>query len=78
MCFRASPGCSGTAKCWSWNLRCRPPESSCDDPRAAALVHSLTHPGTVAEIRGRVTDLPTDAVAPLLGLLVHAGAALRG
>ena len=46
-----------------------------DDPRAAALVHSLTHPGTVAEIRGRVTDLPTDAVAPLLGLLVHAGAA---
>ena len=49
-----------------------------DDPRAAALVHSLTHPGTVAEIRGRVTDLPTDAVAPLLGLLVHAGEALRG
>jgi SagB-type dehydrogenase family enzyme len=46
-----------------------------DDPRTAALVHSLTHPGTVAEIRGRVTDLPTDAVAPLLGLLVHAGAA---
>ncbi|HEY1603655.1 MAG TPA: SagB family peptide dehydrogenase [Pirellulales bacterium] len=46
-----------------------------DDPRAAALVHSLTHPGTVAEVGGRVTDLPTDAVAPLLGLLVHAGAA---
>jgi oxazoline/thiazoline dehydrogenase len=45
-----------------------------DDPRPAALVHSLTHPGTVAEIRGRVPDLPTDAVAPLLGLLVNAGA----
>ena len=46
-----------------------------DDPRAVALVHSLTHPGTVAQIGGRAADLPTDTVAPLLGLLVHAGAA---
>lgn len=43
--------------------------------RSAALVHALSRPGTVAEIGARVSDLPAGAVAPLLGLLVHAGMA---
>jgi oxazoline/thiazoline dehydrogenase len=44
------------------------------DPRAAALVHALTRPGTSAEVGGRVSGLPAEAVTPLLGLLAHAGA----
>ena len=44
------------------------------DPRAAALVHALARPGTAAEVGGRVAGLPAEAVTPLLGLLVHAGA----
>jgi oxazoline/thiazoline dehydrogenase len=43
-----------------------------DDPRTTALVHSVTQPGTLAEIGGRVPDLPTGAVAPLIGMLAHA------
>ncbi len=45
------------------------------DPRATALVHALAQPGTAAEVGGRVAGLPVEAVAPLLSLLVHAGAA---
>jgi SagB-type dehydrogenase family enzyme len=45
------------------------------DPRAASLVHALARPGTAAELGGRVAGLPVEAVMPLLGLLVHAGAA---
>jgi hypothetical protein len=45
------------------------------DPRAAALVHALTRPGTAEEVGARVAGLPAEAVTPLLGLLAHAGAA---
>lgn len=45
------------------------------DQRAVALIHVLARPGTAAEIAGRVPDLPSDVVTPLLGLLAHAGAA---
>ncbi len=44
------------------------------DPRAAALVHGLVQSGTAAEVSVRVADLPAEAVMPLLGLLIHAGA----
>jgi SagB-type dehydrogenase family enzyme len=44
------------------------------DQRAAALVHALARPGTVAEIGERVPGLPAEAVTPLLGLLIHARA----
>ena len=45
------------------------------DQRAVALIHALAQPGNAAEIRGRVADLPGEAVTPFLGLLAHAGAA---
>jgi oxazoline/thiazoline dehydrogenase len=43
------------------------------DPRATALVHALTRPGT-PELGGRTAGLPAEAVLPLFGLLAHAGA----
>ena len=44
------------------------------DPRAVALVHALAQPGPAVEIAGRVAGLLAETVAPLLGLLAHAGA----
>jgi len=45
------------------------------DSRAAAFVHALARPATAAEVGGRVAGMPAEAVTPLLGLLIHAGAA---
>ncbi len=40
------------------------------DPRAAAFVHALCEPGTLARLVGRVQGLAADTAAALLGLLV--------
>ena len=45
-----------------------------NDPRATALVHALTRPGTPTTVGNGIADLPAEAVILLFGLLAHAGA----